>query len=328
MPADRNYETAVKIGPATVGIRSNSAEILPVLPPPIEVASLLTDFYDIQEIPYADDLDGYIRIQDTEDAPHYSFSGDTLFLSGPLRKMAQEASDPRFSLWGNLGLLFRLTLFLLEKKHRIYNFHACALYQEGENSLFIFIGGAGSGKTVYLLSGIARGLKLFSTETVHLQITDSGPRWLMGSLVDNIRWGSLWYDFPQFKPDIPPPTPGRIWQEKIALDLSSYRARAQTLRDVASVALLFPRVEQGRKGFLMDPITDMNIAARLLCQNLSEKISQTFILYDRISVTGFEEAAMAERRLQDILEFIQSPCVTRIASILTNPEECWGDLLL
>jgi len=327
MEKHSTYQTAVKIGPATVGIRSNSRELLPILPEKIEVKSLLTDFHSVQEIPFSDSLDGYICIHDCEDVPAYSFCEDTFTLRGPLKKMAQTASDPRYSLWGNQGLLYRLTLLFLEKKHRIYCLHACALYHEEKDALFIIVGGAGSGKTVYLLSGISQGLKLFSTETVHLQITENGPCWHMGSLVDNVRLGTLWHDFPEFKPDRPKPPPHKIWQAKTALDLSPYQAGSQYLQNVTSINILFPRIEAGRTGFSLNPIKNPHTAAKQLCDNISEKITQTFILYDRIAVTGFDRAEMAQRRLNDILVFTQDPGITRIASVLSNPDECWGDLL-
>ena len=327
MEKHSTYQAAVKIGPATVGIQSNSRELLPVLPEKIDVKSLLTDFHSVQGIPFSDSLDGYICIHDCEDVPAYTFCEDTFTLRGPLQEMAHTASDPRYSLWGNQGLLYRLTLLLLEKKHRIYSFHACALYQEEKDVLFIILGGAGSGKTVYLLSGISHGLKLFSTETVHLQITKNGPRWHMGSLVDNIRLGTLWYDFPEFKPDRPKPALDRIWQEKMALDLSAYQAGSLVLQEVTSTNLLFPRIEDGRKGFVLNPIRNKHTATKQLCDNISEKITQTFILYDRIAVTGFDRPEMAQRRLDDILVFTQNPGISRIASVLSNPDECWGDLL-
>ncbi len=321
------YETAVKIGPATVGVQSTSEELLPVLCEKIEVKSLLTAFHSVQKISFSDTLDGYIRIEESEDPPTYTFFENTFTLRGPLQEMSQKASDLRYSLWGNLGLLYRFVLYLLEKKHRVYNLHACALYQEAKNELFINVGGAGSGKTVYLLSGISQGLRLFSTETVHLQITDDKPRWLLGSLVDNIRLGTLWCDFPEFKPDQPPPSADRMWQEKIALDLSPYQAGSPVLQDVDSVSLLFPRIEEGRKGFLINSIKNKYTAAKQLCNNISEKITETFILYDRIAVTGFDQPGMAQNRLDDILAFTQDPSITRITTILSNPDECWGDLL-
>ena len=112
------------------------------------------------------------------------FSGEKARFKGPFLKLTQEASDLRFSLWGNQGFLYRYALYLLEKKHRIYNFHACALFHEKKDQMFVVIGGAGSGKTVYLLSGLIKGLKLFSTETVHFRIEKNAVTWFLGSLVE------------------------------------------------------------------------------------------------------------------------------------------------
>jgi len=196
------YIKGIKILEATIGIESNKEELLPRFPMKQEVKSLLTDFRDVVEIPYSNSADGYISIEDLEEKPSYEYRGEKARFRGPFLRLTQEASDLRFSLWGNQGFLYRFTLYLLEKKHNIYNFHACALYHEEKSELYVVIGGAGSGKTVYLLSGLEKGLKLFSTETVHFCIANDELTWLMGSLFDNVRWGTLIHDFPQFIPDM------------------------------------------------------------------------------------------------------------------------------
>ena len=190
------YQTAVKILEATIGIRSNREELLPILPSGVEVESLLTDFLRVEQISYAEGLDGYISVEDAEGDLAYEFQDNGVIFKGPFSRLQKEASDPRHTLWGNQGFLYRYSLYLLEKKHNIYNFHACALYQEDRDALFVIIGGAGSGKTVYLLSGLEKGLKLFSTETDHFQIEGGDIIWHMGSVVDNVRYGTLKHDFP------------------------------------------------------------------------------------------------------------------------------------
>ena len=176
--------------------------------------------------------------------PHYRISGTRALWEGPLSALSRRASDLRFSLWGNLGFLFRFTLFLLEKKHRIFNLHAGALYEPSRHRLFVIVGGAGSGKTVYLLSGLERGLSLFSTETVHFRHEGRSVRWFMGSLVDNVRTGTLRRHFPRFLPADAGVPPGDDWSKKRAIDLSSFRNPEESLVDPALV-LLFPRVEEG-----------------------------------------------------------------------------------
>ena len=321
------YTSAVKIGPARIGICTNHPAHIPQFNNTIEVKSLLTDFHKTEAIPYSRDLDGFIHIQESQDTPACQLSGNILQIQGPLLELADRASDLRYSLWGNLGLLYHYALFLLESCHRIYSFHACALYAPHRKILYVIAGGAGSGKTIYLLSGLLKGLKLFSTETVHLDTSNQEIRWLMGSLVDNIRMGTLAYDFPQFMPESDLPSPEQIWQKKIALDLSDYQYEQEVIPNAVSIRLLFPHIERGRSEFLMTPIRQPNQAAKRLFDNISEKLAQSFVLYDRIAVAGFDTPASARKRLNAVHRLVQDPHVDLIASVLADPQHCWGNLL-
>ena len=124
------YRLALKILRATVGIETDNKKLLPHLPFTLEVKSLLTDFHRIDPIPYTDDLDGYIRILESPEAPRYERQGRGYIFSGPFEELSRSVSDPRFSFWGNQGFLYRYALYLLEKHHKIYNLHACALFDQ------------------------------------------------------------------------------------------------------------------------------------------------------------------------------------------------------
>lgn len=321
------FKKALKILEATIGIESNREELLPSFPLKTEVKSLLTDFMDVAEIPYSDRLDGFISIQDSQRKPTYQWSEETVKFEGPFFQMNQDASDLRFSLWGNQGFLYRFVLYLLEKKHEIYNLHACALYQEEKDELFVITGGAGSGKTVYLLSGLAKGAKLFSTETVHFRMRGDETTWFMGSLVDNVRWGTLIHDFPQFLPDLGTPQEREEWQKKIALDLSPNRTKLEKLSNPRSITILFPRIEEGRKGFSLSLIEDKRKAAKALFDNIAQKLTETVVLYDHLPFLGLEEKELASARLESVNNLVHHPNLALIASVLSNPSECWGNLL-
>lgn len=132
------YKKGIKVLKAKVGIETNDKDLLPKFPLKIEVKSLLTDFKDVQEIPYSPILDGYISVKEEETQKvSFEFSGEKVKFRGPFFKLTEAASDMRFSLWGNQGFLFRYILFLLETKHKIYNIHGCALYQETNNRLYL-----------------------------------------------------------------------------------------------------------------------------------------------------------------------------------------------
>ncbi len=318
---------AVKILEATIGLTADKEDLLPQLPFPVEVKSLLTDFKEVIEIPYSDHLDGYVTVEDTQGELRYERDDDRLMFRGPFLRLNRKASDLRYSLWGNQGLMYRFILYLLEKKHSIYNFHACALFDPRQNRLFLILGGAGSGKTACLLSGLLKGLKLFSTETVHFRLQQNRLTWLMGSLVDNVRWGTLIHDFPDFLPDEKPPEKNQVWLSKTALDLSSYRAQPDELSNLESVTILFPHIEEGRTGFHLQPIQDPRKAAQALFSNVSEKLSETVILYDTFPWLGFEDRGLTEARLETLRRLVKHESISRIAAVLSNPRECWGDLL-
>lgn len=321
------YQKGLQILKSRIGIKSNREKILPSLPFPIEVKSLLTDFHQVYEIPYSEGMDGYVFVEDSPGKPVYEFSREKASFKGPFLELSNEASDLRFSLWGNQGYLYRYTLYLLEKKHSIYNFHACALFHEEREALYLIIGGAGSGKTVFLLSGLLEGLKLFSTETVHLKIDGDELIWYLGSLVDNVRLGTLLYDFPQFKEGFTFAKTNLVWEKKIALDLSQYKVNFTELKNPKSVYILFPRVEEGRKGFVINPVQEKRKAEAALFNNISQKLAETFILYDKIPVLGLDDEDMANQRIRQVNNLLQHRAVKQIATILTNPNDCWGNLL-
>jgi len=320
------HQQAFKVLEAKVGIEANERSLLPQLPLKIEVESLLTDFSDVEEIPYSSDLDGYITVIDEKTRKaSVEFSAEKLRLRGPFIRIAKEASDMRFSLWGNQGLLFRYLLFLLETKHQIYSIHGTALLEEDKNRLYLIVGSAGSGKTIYLLSGLDKGLKLFSAELVHFKKKKGAIVWFLGALVDNVRIGTLRHHFPQFTPNIPISETKDEWQEKIALDLSSHKAKKETVVN-PEIVIIFPRIEEGRHGFHLTPIEEERKTAKLIFDNISQKISETVILYDKIPFGGFDNTRIAQARLNTVNKLAQHNTIMKAASVLSNPYECWGNL--
>jgi len=318
----------LRILEATIGLRSADERLLPRLPEPIAVPSLRTDFRVVEEIPFVPGLDAEIVLRpDAGRALTYSLTSRRVVFHGPLARAERQASDVRFGLWGNQGFLYRFTLRLLEECHGIFSLHAVGLYDESRHTLFVVAGGAGSGKTVYLLGGLARGLALFSTETVHFRRTRKGLTWFKGSLVDNIRLGTLVCDFPDFLPSGSAAGVVRdLWQKKIALDLSSRQTPADVL-DSPHVVLVFPHIEEGRPGFVRTPLSDPRIAAKAVFDNAAQKIAETFVLWDRLPIAGLDSAGLAAARWKAALELVRHASLIGISAVLSNPKECWGDLL-
>jgi hypothetical protein len=324
---EKAFKIGLKILKVNVAVSSNRKSLLPSFPLPIEVKSLLTDFRAVEKMAYPAEADGSISITEIPDeGPYYRLSGTKACFRGPFAELGRKASDLRFSLWGNQGFLYRFTLFLLERKHRIYNLHASALYQAEKNRLFIIAGGAGSGKTAFLLSGLEQGLALFSTETVHFKKEGSRFCWYLGSLVDNVRVGTFRHHFPRF---LSPSSAFGLddeWQKKIAVDLASYQHREETLVNPEAV-ILFPRIEEGRDDFAIYPMEDPRKASQALFDNISQKLTESCLLYDSLPLPGLDRPELALARLETARELVRHKNTALCATVLSGPRQCWGDLL-
>jgi len=311
----------------TIAVEADKSGILPSFPLPVEVPSLLTDFRSVDLIAPPRRPDGSIVIEDRPGRPSGRLSGRRARFRGPFLRLAREASDARYGFWGNQGFLYRFALRLLEERRRTYSFHAAALVDERGPVLYVVIGGAGSGKTVFLLSGLSRGLKLFSTETVHFRFESGAIRWDKGSLVDNVRLGTLVHDFPQF---LPPGIPSAWTQDlpagKIALDLGTFASAADRLHNPAVVFLL-PRIEEDRRDHVRRSLEEPRPAAKAFFDNISQKISESFVLYDRLALPGLDTPGLAASRLKAAYRLAAHPSVRLTAEVLAGPATCWGDLL-
>jgi hypothetical protein len=220
------HKRAVKILHARIGILSNNEALIHASNyfEGQVMESLLTNIHSIEKIPYADDLDAYfVALDDPHIRPQVRMNGKVLTATGDFSRYEKECSDNRYSLFGNLGLFFRYLLVVLEQSYETYSFHASSMYSPSRNTLLLVVGGAGAGKTVFLLKGLEDDWRIFSTEMTHLQFTKEGYLFSMGSLFDNIRLGNLIYDFPRandkLKVEIPPGVTD-FWGHKVAIDMA------------------------------------------------------------------------------------------------------------
>ena len=194
------FKRAVKIVEARIGLVSNNEKLITEARyfEGQVMESLLTDIHSIEPIPFSDDLDScFVVIDDPNIQPQVKITEKVCTATGDFSRYEKECSDNRYSLFGNLGLFFKYLLVTLERYHQIYSFHASSMYSPSRDTLLLVVGGAGAGKTVFLLKGLEDDWKIFSTEMTHFRFTDKGYEFYMGSLYDNIRLGNLIYDFPK-----------------------------------------------------------------------------------------------------------------------------------
>jgi len=178
--------------------------------------------------------------------------------------------DRRRTLAGNLGLLYSLSLFLFEKKHRIVSYHASALVDEKNKLVYINGGDASSGKSVIMLDymsyyGNNSEYKVLSTEMGHFSIIEDEMVFYTGARFDNL---SLFSGEPEKKkllkhlfptnilpePDSDVETRGTDGSVKTRVSVKDYFARKQTYssREGYKLVYLMPTIKPGYK--TLDPI--------------------------------------------------------------------------
>jgi hypothetical protein len=296
--------------------------------------SLLTDYHRIDDVPWdgappgTASVDAELRILDTPGLePSLAFEPDRVLAVGDWTALEAGNSDRRYSLFGNLGFVFRYVIHALERHHDTWSFHASAMV-DGKGDLWLIPGGAGAGKTVFLLEGLARGWTVFSTEMTHLRLTDRGYEFYKGSLFDNIRLGTLLYDFPAVteRLGIALPAANDPWGAKIALDLG----HVQTPTDVLvspSLRIVSPKVESGRDRAVVTPLDRREKLVKLLFDNATEKHGGTVLLYDRLPVPSLDTPALMVRRLRAMQGLVDRATIKSARSTLCGARNCMEGLL-
>src|SRR5207247_4450164 len=93
--------------------------------------SLLTDYHRVDDVGWADGIDAEVRVLDTPGlAPAITLAPDRVLAVGDWTALEAAASDRRYTLFGNLGFLFRYAIHALERYHDTWSFHASAMVDD------------------------------------------------------------------------------------------------------------------------------------------------------------------------------------------------------
>ncbi|MDO8956145.1 MAG: hypothetical protein Q7W38_04790 [Deltaproteobacteria bacterium] len=320
------FKRAVKIVEARIGLVSNNEKLITEARyfEGQVMESLLTDIHSIEPIPFSDDLDScFVVIDDPNIQPQVKITEKVCTATGDFSRYEKECSDNRYSLFGNLGLFFKYLLVTLERYHQIYSFHASSMYSPSRDTLLLVVGGAGAGKTVFLLKGLEDDWKIFSTEMTHFRFTDKGYEFYMGSLYDNIRLGNLIYDFPKahekLQVEIPPGVTD-VWGYKIAIDMRHIAASPHYRNP--RVTVVDARIESGRDTPIVKTVTRQEKIVKILFDNATEKLGPTLVFYDVIPVESFDTPELMRRRLEVMQRFVAEVKLNPVKSVLAGAKNC------
>jgi hypothetical protein len=311
----------------TYGLGSNNRDLVfnPEFFEPGEIHSQITNWCEIEYIPYGPDLDGYVHLRDEPELP-FKINVDEreLFVQGDLSRLDREGHDRRWSLLGNLGPFFRFAL-AVQERHGIYSFHASAIYKPRENELLVIVGKAGAGKTVYLLEGLVRGYQIFSTEMTYFRHQGEEVTFYRGALMDNIRVGSFVYDFPEAgeRLGLELPQVKDPWSAKISVDLRGATTEKPELVN-PTLTFVFPRIEAGYEHCIASDVSNPRTLVRLLFDSVSEKIGSTVLLHEELPMVGQDRPSLAQARWEAVSRLVAAPhwTIRQARTVLAGPKSC------
>jgi len=309
----------------TYGLGSNNRDLIfnPEFFEPGEIQSQVTNWCDIEYIPYSPDLDAYCHFLDDPAVPFEIQVGEReLFVQGNLSRLDREGRDRRWSLLGNMGLFFRYAL-TVQERHGIYALHASSIYKPRQDELLVIVGKAGAGKTVYLLEALARGCQIFSTEMTYFRLVPDGVVFYRGALMDNIRVGNFVYDFPEATEQLGLELPqvDDPWEAKISVSLRGVTTDQTELLN-PKLSFIFPRIEAGREHAIVHDVARPRTLTRLLFESASEKIGNTTLLYEELPVAGLDSPVLAQARWEAVSQLVAAPHweIKQARTILAGPK--------
>lgn len=292
--------------------------------------SLLTDYHRVDEVPWdvTHPVDAEIDILDTPGvSPAITLGSDRVLAVGDWTAAEAAASDRRYTLFGNLGFLFRYAIHALERHHDTWSFHASAMVDD-KGDLWLIPGGAGAGKTVFLLEGLTRGWTIFSTEMTHVRVSDGSYEFYKGSLFDNIRLGTLRLDFPAVidRLGLALPDSQDPWGTKIALDLGHVQTPSDVLLS-PSLRIVSPKVESGRDRAIVGRLDRREKLVKLLFDSATEKHGGTVLLYDRLPLPSLDTPELMARRLAAMERLVDGAPIKSARTTLCGARNCMEGLL-
>ncbi|MBN2244648.1 MAG: hypothetical protein JW755_02265 [Candidatus Aminicenantes bacterium] len=289
-------QTGLKIGEAEIGASSDHSSLL-------EKKNFYwfeTNFLSVEYIPFRDDMDSYIEIYNKAGQPALEIEKNILRLRGDFSRLKKTAKDPRFSLFGNLGIFSSWVLRTLEEARDIHTFHACGLVKGSQ--LLIIPGGAGAGKSVFIFTALSQGWRILSTEFVHFRVNDR-ITFFKGSLQDAVRVDTFKDHFPEFAQKM------KITLEeemggKLLVDLAPFQCSPDQLIN-PEISLVFPHVEEKRDRLVFHEVKEEEALLRQLFHSASEKIEKGLLLYGQMALPGIDDLPLAEKRKVSLEKFLK-----------------------
>lgn len=330
------WKRSVKVLEANIGLLSNNRHLIfdeQYFGPPrtaFDTHSIFTRYRSIEDVDVGVQNDSEVYVIDIPKArPSVSLNSKLMVIVGDITLMEEmNKQQKRLALFGNGGLFVNYVLLTLETYHRIFSYHASVLYDPDEKHMYVILGGAGAGKTVFIMEGILTyGMQVFSTEMAHIRIDGDRLTMFKGSVWDNIRIGTFIEDFPEAaqKLGVDVPEVKDPWSSKIAVSFEPVSTPFEQITN-PDITLIFARVETGRQGASIKDLSDKRKVRRLLFENLLEKTCKVQLLAEEYPVPPLDSEETINQKLRAVDSLLESAAIKRVLTVLSGPKSCWDIL--
>lgn len=162
----------------------------------------------------------------------------------------------------------------------------------------------------------------------HVRVRDGAYEFYKGSLFDNIRLGTLCFDFPAVigRLGLALPDSRDPWGTKIALDLGHVQTPADVLLS-PSLRIVSPKVESGRERAIVGRLDRREKLVKLLFDNATEKHGGTVLLYDRLPLPSLDTPELMARRLAAMERLVGRAAIKSARTTLCGARNCMEGLL-
>jgi hypothetical protein len=318
---------AIEIRDVKIGLSSNNEKLIgdPEYFEKIVPQSLLTDYYQVKEIPYSADLDAHVTLIDEKGIRTKVLHSDReLVARADFTNLEGSCKDKRYAFLGTQGMLYRFILWVLETQKGVYSFHSASLFDPFQKRFLLILGGPNSGKTPVLLAGVQKGYQVFGTELTHLKEEPNGYSFFRGGVIDNIRPGHMIKHFPAVlqKLGMKLEQGGHdLWNIKIAVDFRSFEFPEDSVKNPL-VEIILPKIEEGGESPVVNEVKLEKDIVKILFENASEKIGATTLMYDQFPIAGFDNQKQAERRFAAMQSLVHKMRPRRVWSFIAASGQC------
>jgi hypothetical protein len=244
-------------------------------------------------------------IEDQLPLPHFSALPTKLFCVGDFLSINKKYGDVHSII---RYVIYAYILSALERFRSILSCHGSAVYSKERNTVLLFMGTAGAGKTCLLLSAIERGWKIVGNDLVSVAINPEYVTFYAGPATCPVKSHTLKPHL-QFLCDSGVGfDQGKVnrgdWLAADSINLERFAISQETIQD-PKVVLVLPRIESSAMNSSLVRLDSYTKMREEIYEYATEKIRTESLMNYRFPVPSFDDQETMFARIARVEMFIK-----------------------